>query len=66
VAAVGLLLYWARTDRREAERTDRALDRAEQAGHDNALEEYNRMLATLADADRQHADVNPPRRPAER
>ncbi|MEU8001481.1 cytochrome c oxidase assembly protein [Catellatospora sp. NPDC049111] len=48
VAAVALLLRWARADRLEAARLDRAMDRAADRGEDGALEEYNRMLARLA------------------
>lgn len=42
-----LLAQWFRTDRREARRRDRAMD----AGHDDAYQEYQKMLAALAEQD---------------
>lgn len=49
--AIALAVQWARTDARAAARYDRAVDRAERAGEDNAHAAYNRMLAQLAERD---------------
>ncbi|MFI7068898.1 cytochrome c oxidase assembly protein [Micromonospora sediminicola] len=49
-----LMLQWIRADQREARRRDRAADRAEAEGREDAeLAAYNRMLADLAERDRQ-------------
>ncbi|MGC4885631.1 cytochrome c oxidase assembly protein [Micromonospora sp. DT227] len=49
-----LMLQWIRADEREARRRDRAADRAEAEGReDDELAAYNRMLAGLAERDRQ-------------
>jgi putative copper resistance protein D len=43
-----LLSQWARSDEKEARRSDRKGDR----GADEELDAYNRMLAQLAEQDR--------------
>ncbi|MEV7990190.1 cytochrome c oxidase assembly protein [Micromonospora sp. NPDC085948] len=49
-----LMRQWVRADEREARRRDRAADRAEAEGNeDSELAAYNRMLADLAERDRQ-------------
>ncbi|RKN50366.1 cytochrome c oxidase assembly protein [Micromonospora endolithica] len=49
-----LMLQWMRADQREARRRDRAADRAAAEGReDDELAAYNRMLADLAERDRQ-------------
>ncbi|PZG16554.1 copper resistance protein CopD [Micromonospora craterilacus] len=55
VIVMGALLYqWIQADQREARRRDRAADRAEAEGReDDELAAYNRMLAELAERDRQ-------------
>jgi putative copper resistance protein D len=47
--AMGVAVQWARSDDREARRTDRAADRDDDA----RLAEYNAMLQGLAERDRQ-------------
>ncbi len=55
VIVMGALLYqWIQADQREARRRDRAADRAEAEGREDAeLAAYNRMLVELAERDRQ-------------
>ncbi|WP_435585964.1 cytochrome c oxidase assembly protein [Micromonospora aurantiaca (nom. illeg.)] len=49
-----LMRQWIQADHREARRLDRAADRAEAEGReDTELAAYNRMLAALAERDRQ-------------
>lgn len=47
IVLIALLAQWARSDEREARRSDRAGDR----GADEELDAYNRMLAQLAERD---------------
>jgi putative copper resistance protein D len=47
IVLIALLSQWARSDEREARRSDRAGDR----GADEELDAYNRMLARLAERD---------------
>lgn len=49
VVVIALMAQWARSDEREARRSDRKGDR----GVDDELAAYNRMLAKLAEQDRQ-------------
>ncbi|MET7392080.1 cytochrome c oxidase assembly protein [Dactylosporangium sp. NPDC005572] len=49
--AIALVVQWSRSDARAAARYDRAVDRAERSGEDNAHAAYNRMLAQLAERD---------------
>ncbi|WP_372492474.1 cytochrome c oxidase assembly protein [Salinispora arenicola] len=55
VVVLGALMrQWMKADEREARRRDRAADRAEAEGREDAeLAAYNRMLADLAERDRQ-------------
>ena len=55
VVIIALITQWARSDAREAERSDRAGSRAV----DDELDGYNRMLAVLADRERR-STVDPP------
>ena len=68
IVMIALLAQWARSDEREARRSDRQGDRAE----DDELDSYNRMLAQLAERDRgasagraggERADTDEPRPP---
>ncbi|MEV4511208.1 cytochrome c oxidase assembly protein [Dactylosporangium sp. NPDC049525] len=53
--AIILLTQWWRADQREAQRVDRAIDRAEADGEDHALAAYNRQLAAWSSAARRTA-----------
>ena len=48
IVMIALLSQWARSDEREARRSDRSGDREA----DDELDAYNRMLARLAERDR--------------
>jgi putative copper resistance protein D len=51
IVMIALLSQWARSDEREARRSDRMGDRQS----DDELDAYNRMLAGLAERDRAHS-----------
>ena len=54
LVVLALLVRWARADEREARRRDRAIDRAEAEGREDAeLAAYNAVLADLASRDAQ-------------
>lgn len=53
IALVATFIQWVRDDSREANRIDRAADRADAMGEDDELAEYNRHLATLRGYDEQ-------------
>jgi cytochrome c oxidase assembly factor CtaG len=50
-----LVLRWIKSDEREQARIDRAADRAEAAGEDDALARYNAFLQQVAQDDRRRA-----------
>ena len=58
IVMIALLSQWARSDEREARRSDRAGDRRE----DDELDAYNRMLAGLAEQDASRSAALPDRR----
>ena len=53
IALVATFIQWVRDDSREANRIDRAADRADAMGEDDELTEYNRYLASLREHDQQ-------------
>lgn len=53
IALVATFIQWVRDDSREANRIDRAADRADAMGEDDELAEYNRHLASLRLQDEQ-------------
>ncbi len=53
IVMIALMTQWARSDEREARRSDRMGDR----GADEELEAYNRMLARLAEQDSREKDT---------
>ncbi len=58
IVMIALLAQWARSDEREARRSDRKGERA-----DEELDAYNRMLAQLAERDREAGRPGAPRNP---
>jgi len=51
IALAATFIQWVRDDSREANRIDRAADRADAMGENDELAEYNRRLASLAALD---------------
>ena len=53
IALIATFIQWVRDDSREANRIDRAADRADAMGEEDELTEYNRYLASLREHDQQ-------------
>jgi putative copper resistance protein D len=45
---IAVFVQWARSDARDASRSDRAADRVSAAGRDDEMDEYNAYLASLS------------------